>query len=79
MHSARRVLATSRALVSFEHGVGTADFYGIRPDHIFDILTMECHLEVSQLDRYWLRRPLLSREAFVNLFGVDYFYVADPG
>jgi FkbM family methyltransferase len=39
LQGARATLATHRPLVVFEHGLGSADHYGTRPEDVHDLLT----------------------------------------
>jgi FkbM family methyltransferase len=38
LQGARRTLTTHRPLLVFEHGLGSADYYGTRPEDVFDLL-----------------------------------------
>jgi hypothetical protein len=46
----------------FEHGRGAAEYYGVRPEQVYDLLVDEGGLEISVMED-WLNgeRPL-SRE-----------------
>src|SRR4030095_15292398 len=48
------MLRRCRPFVVFEHGLGAADCYGTRPEHVFDLLS-DCGLRVS-LMKDWLQQ-----------------------
>lgn len=77
---ARRTLALSRPYIVFEHGLGAAEFYGTRPESVYDLLAGECGLHVSLLPDWLARRPPLSREAFVAQFDQreNFYFLAHP-
>ena len=49
LEGARRTLAEHRPVVVFEHGVGSADYYGTEPEHVHELLT-GLGYEISGLD-----------------------------
>lgn len=66
--------------IVFEHGRGAAEYYGVRPEQVYDLLVDEVGLEISVM-KDWLdgERPL-SREDFVDQFDnvTNYYFVAHP-
>jgi FkbM family methyltransferase len=73
-------LRRHRPLVVFEHGLGAADFYGTDPGSLHDLLARDCGLQVSRLENWLLRGPILGRTAFCERFhrGLDYYFLAHP-
>jgi FkbM family methyltransferase len=72
----------SRPIIVFEHGLGAADYYGTGPEHIYDLLTVQCELRLFLMAE-WLAshgRASLSREAFCEQFstGKNYYFMAAP-
>ncbi len=53
-------LRRCRPYVFFEHGRGGADHYGTTPHELFDFLTNECGLRISDIER----TVIYSRDAF---------------
>jgi FkbM family methyltransferase len=79
LRGGRGLLARCRPHIVFEHGVGAADFYGTRPEQVFDLLD-ECDLSVSLMANWLDGGPRLSREQFVDEFdsGRNYYFLAHP-
>lgn len=74
-----RVLRKSRPYVVFEFGLGAADCYEVRPEHVWSLLDA-CRLRVSALDDWLEGRPPLGGAEFADRFwnGVDYYFLAHP-
>lgn len=72
-------LARNRPVVVFEHGLGGSDFYGTRPEAVYDLLA-DLGLRVGLLDVYLAGGPPLSRDDFVHQFDTNenYYFVAWP-
>lgn len=75
------MLRRSRSLVVFEHGLGSADCYGTRPEMVFDLFA-DCSLRLSLMGD-WLESgatKVLSREAFTDEFNTarNYYFLAHP-
>lgn len=76
------MLHRCRPFVVFEHGLGAADFYGTRPEQVFDLLS-DCELRVS-LMKDWLEHgstKAFTRATFADEFdtGRNFYYLAHPG
>jgi len=70
----------NRPVIIFECGLGASEFYGTKPDMVFDFLTNDCGLFISTL-RGFLAGPCnLSRAEFKTFFetGSEYYFVAHP-
>ena len=70
-----------RPFIVFEHGLGAADFYGTRPEQVWDLLS-GCGLKLA-LMKDWLESGgtrTLTREAFAHEFdsGSNYYFLAHP-
>jgi FkbM family methyltransferase len=78
---ASAMLRRCRPFVVFEHGIGAADCYGTRPEHVFDLLA-DCGLGIS-LMKDWLEQgaaKAFTRPAFSEEFdtGSNFYYLAHP-
>ncbi|HZT51695.1 MAG TPA: FkbM family methyltransferase [Stellaceae bacterium] len=75
---ARETLRRARPLIVFEHGQGGAEFYGTRPEAVFDLLDA-CGYRLSPLAALAAPEPL-SRARFVQHFDehTEYYFVAYP-
>ena len=76
----QRVLIENQPVVVFEHGLGAAEYYGTRPEHVYDLLAT-CGLGVTLMASWLAERPPLSRAAFVRQFarGRNFYFMAYPG
>jgi FkbM family methyltransferase len=76
-----QLIRRSRPLIVFEHGLGGADYYGTKPEQMFDLLD-SCGLNISLMHDYLQRAQPLSRQAFCEQYykHLNYFFVAhaDP-
>jgi FkbM family methyltransferase len=70
----------NRPVIVFEHGLGAADHYGTTPEDIYDLLAVDCGLNLYLMSA-WLSpgrgRPL-DRQAFCGQFysGENYYFMA---
>jgi FkbM family methyltransferase len=71
----------NRPVIVFEHGLGGADYFGTKPEDIYDLLVGQCQLKLF-LMADWLANgaPALSREAFREEFFSrrNYYFMAHP-
>ena len=79
LRGAEEILRRCRPYIVFEHGLGATDFYGTRPEMVFDFLA-GCGLRVALMGD-WLAtdgRQSLSREAFTAEFDCAraYYFIA---
>ena len=75
-----QTLRRTRPVVVFEHGLGGADYYGVAPEQVFDLLIRDCGLSVSLMDRFLAGKPALERSELVDEFtsGRNFYFVAYP-
>jgi FkbM family methyltransferase len=80
LRGAVRTIQDNKPVIVFEHGLGAADFYGAKPDEVFELLSKCCGLRVSLMER-WLRdeKPL-DRAEFIEQFehNINYYFIAYP-
>ena len=77
---AARTICRWRPIVLFEHGVGGADFYGTKPEQVFEVLVDVCGLRISLVD-HWLREgDVLTKKQFSTQFyeRTNFFFIAHP-
>jgi hypothetical protein len=72
-------LKRAKPIVAFEHGLGGADVYDVRPEDIFDLLN-GCGLEVSLMEDLLAGGPPLNRAGMARQFDehLNWFFVAHP-
>lgn len=80
LKGAASIIKAHKPVVVFEHGRGAADYYGTRPEDVYDLLAGECGLRLF-LMADWLATDgaaSLSREAFCETFtrAQEWYYMA---
>ncbi len=81
LEGAQRLLAASRPVIIFEHGIGGSDHYGTRPEQVYDLLTAPAiGLSISTMARWLAGQPALSRAELVREFEqrLNYYFIAYP-
>lgn len=80
LRGAKALLNRDRPLVIFECGLGASEFYGTRPEDVFDFFANEVKMGIYTLRDHIAKRPAMTRERFVDVFNSnsDYYFVAAP-
>ena len=80
LRGARNIIERDKPIIIFEHGLGAADFYGTRPEEVYDVVCTDCGMSVSLLDDWLSNRRALSKEEFNDQFykGLNYYFIAHP-
>lgn len=78
LKGAMQTIRTYKPVIVFEHGLGAADFYGTKPEDVFDLLTSECGLRISLMMSWLKGGSTLSRVEFIEQFnsGQNYYFMA---
>jgi FkbM family methyltransferase len=79
LRGAVKMLARSRPIVAFEHGLDYADRFGTRPEEVFDLFA-GLDLKLSLMARYLANEPAFSRSEFCNevYSHSNYFFIGYP-
>lgn len=79
MQGAKEILRRSQPVVIFEHGLGAADVYGTRPEHIYKLLS-QVGLHIFLMGDWLAGRSPLSQDEFAHEFdsGRNYYFMAAP-
>ncbi len=80
MEGGKKTIKRNQPIVVFEHGLGGADVYGIRPEQIFNLLNEECGLNISTMKKWLKKATPFSKKEFVEQFekGLNYYFIAYP-
>ncbi|WP_310396180.1 FkbM family methyltransferase [Hymenobacter sp.] len=81
LRGATALIAASRPVIVFEHGLGASDYYGTRPEHLYDLLTSAPqNMHISTMARWLVGRPPFGRAELVQQFeqGLNYYFIAYP-
>ncbi len=79
---ALETLKSNKPVIIFEHGLGGADYYGTKPDDVYELLVGQCGLRLFLMGE-WLQngdRCPLSPNTFSDQFwsAENYYYMATP-
>jgi hypothetical protein len=79
LKGARRILENSKPLVVFEFGLGASEFYGTKPEDIFDFLE-SCGLSISLLKTWLKEGKPLSKSELIDTYkqNKEYYFIAHP-
>ena len=80
LQGAKATILRNKPLIVFEHGKGAADYYGTRPEALYDFMTLDCDLNVALLSQYLQGRTPLSKSEFIQQFEqrLNYYFIAYP-
>ena len=80
MDGARRTIKTYQPTIVFEHGLGGADVYDIRPERVYELLCNDCGLKISTMKKWLEGAAPFSQKEFVEQFekGLNYYFIAYP-
>jgi FkbM family methyltransferase len=80
LRGAKALLNRDRPLVIFECGLGASEFYGTKPEDVFDFLASDVKMGIHTLRDLIAKRSPMTRERFVEAFNTnsDYYFVAKP-
>lgn len=77
LKGAEKIIKKYHPVIVFEHGIGGADCYDIRPEQLFDFME-NCGMGISLLNDFLNKKPALSRSEFVRQFDdeINYYFAA---
>ena len=78
LKGAKNLLTTSKPLLIFECGLGASEFYGTKPENIFDYLN-ELSYRIYSLQDWLNKKEPYSRSFFIDCFNnnKEYYFVAE--
>ena len=78
MKGAKNLLLKSKPLLVFECGLGASEFYGTKPEDLFDFLN-EVNYGIFSLQNWLEKKQSYSRQEFIDCFNnnKEYYFVAD--
>ncbi|MCL0105074.1 FkbM family methyltransferase [Dehalococcoidia bacterium] len=80
LKGAKKVILRNKPIIIFECGIGAADYYGTKPEDIYDFLTNELSLNISLLDGWLKDKAYLKKGDFCEIFNknTEYYFIAYP-
>ena len=78
MDGAKKTIKKYKPTIVFEHGIGGADVYGIRPEQVFELLHEECGLQISTMKKWLKGKAPFSKNEFIEQFDkkLNYYFIA---
>jgi len=78
LKGAKKILQRCKPFIIFECGQGASDFYGTRPENVFDFLNNDVGLKISLLQSWLIGQKPLSEKEFVEIYETnrEYYFIA---
>ncbi|NDC29454.1 MAG: FkbM family methyltransferase [Bacteroidetes bacterium] len=78
LKGASKLILRDKPLLIFECGLGASDYYGTKPEHVYDFLNKEMGLKISTLKSYVNKSAVLSASQFEELYNSnkEYYFLA---
>lgn len=79
LEGAKSIIAKTKPVIIFEHGIGASDMYGATPEQVFTLLA-DCGLRISTMKRWLKNRPCFTKDEFSRCYSrqEDYYFIAYP-
>ncbi len=76
----KNLLKSSKPVIVIESGLGASDFYGTKPENLYDFIHTELEMKISLLDAFLKGHNPLSKSKFENIFNknLEYYFVIHP-
>jgi|SRR3954468_22995692 len=80
LKGAKQLLKKHKPIIIFESGLGASDYYGTKPDELFQFLSSEIGLHISTLKSFIKNKTPLTQNEFENHFNnnTEYYFIAHP-
>lgn len=78
LRGAQRIIRESNPLILFECGMGASEYYGTKPEMVYNLLDTHSYQIFALKD--WLNgKKVMNQTAFLSCFstGEEYFFVAE--
>jgi len=80
LKGAKKTIFKKKPIIIFECGIGASEYYGTKPEDVYDYLVNELSVNISLLDD-WLKNKLpLKKDIFCEIFkkNTEYYFIAHP-
>lgn len=80
LKGAKQLLKKYKPVVIFESGLGASDYYGTKPNELYQFIANEIGLNISTLKSFIKKKPPLTQKEFENHFNnnTEYYFIAYP-
>jgi len=78
LKGAKRILSDHQPFIIFEFGLGASEFYGTKPNDLFQFLNSDIGLKISTLKAFISKCPSMNMEEFEQVFNTnkEYYFIA---
>ncbi|MCX6180690.1 MAG: FkbM family methyltransferase [Bacteroidetes bacterium] len=78
LKGAKNLLKKDKPTIIFESGLGASDFYGTKPNELYDFITIEIGLKIYTLKSFINQHSPLTTKEFEECFNTnkEYYFVA---
>jgi len=79
LKGAQQLLKRNKPVVVFECGLGASEFYGTKPDELYEFLETQCRYNIFSLGNWLEKKPAFTREQFMECYNhnTEYYFVAE--
>ena len=74
----KQLLLKNKPVIIFESGLGASDYYGTRPNELYQFVVSEIGLSISTLKSFIKNKPSLTQKEFEDHFNnnTEYYFIA---
>lgn len=79
LEGGQQTILRAKPIIIFEHGMGASDYYGTKPEQLYDFL-QSCGYKVATMKRWLKGETSFSKEEFKHQFydRLNYYFIAYP-
>lgn len=79
LQGGQQTILRAKPIIIFEHGMGASDYYGTKPEQLYDFL-QSCGYKVATMKRWLKGETSFSKEEFKHQFydKLNYYFIAYP-
>lgn len=79
LEGGKQTILRAKPIIIFEHGMGASDYYGTKPEQLYDFL-QSCGYKVATMKRWLKGETSFSKEEFKHQFydRLNYYFIAYP-
>lgn len=79
LEGGQQTILRAKPIIIFEHGMGASDYYGTKPEQLYDFLK-SCGYKVATMKRWLKGETSFSKEEFKHQFydKLNYYFIAYP-
>ena len=79
LEGGQQTILRAKPIIIFEHGMGASDYYGTKPEQLYDFL-QSCGYKVATMKRWLKGETSFSKEEFKHQFydKLNYYFIAYP-